>query len=228
MELTCCCAPSSTLAAQKIGSEGAGLTAIYIATALLSEILTNNAAGAIMYPIAAVAGDALGVSPSKMSTAIMLGASAGFINPFSYQCNLMVYAAGNYKTLEFAKIGAPFQVYLLFVAGFILHFMDDWHTVWIVSWVAVAAFVALPAAWMYAPARYTLPVEEGLERFMARTKATFRGYNPSWRRGALGRTPSDNDLHHVFNSDVSVDGKDPKKIPQHLSTELIESASGSQ
>jgi di/tricarboxylate transporter len=32
-----------------------------------------------------------------MSVAIMLGASAGFINPFSYQCNMMVYAAGNYK-----------------------------------------------------------------------------------------------------------------------------------
>jgi di/tricarboxylate transporter len=78
--------------AEKIGSEGAGLTAIYIATALLSEILTNNAAAAIMYPIAAVAGDSLGIEPRKMSTAIMLGASAGFVNPFSYQTNLMVSA----------------------------------------------------------------------------------------------------------------------------------------
>lgn len=50
----------------------------------------HAAAGAIMYPIAAVAGDTLGVDPRKMSVAIMLGASAGFINPFSYQCNLMV------------------------------------------------------------------------------------------------------------------------------------------
>lgn len=66
----------------KIGTEGAALTGIYVATALLSEILTNNAAGAIMYPIAASAGDKLNISPRKMSAAIMLGASAGFINPF--------------------------------------------------------------------------------------------------------------------------------------------------
>ena len=66
--------------------------AIYIATALMSELLTNNAAGAIMYPIAAIAGDQLGVTPRELSVAIMLGASAGFINPF--RCVLVGVAAG--------------------------------------------------------------------------------------------------------------------------------------
>ena len=70
-----------------------------------------------MYPIAAIAGDALKISPRETSVAIMLGASAGFVNPFSYQCNLMVYSAGNYKTREFARIGAPFQLWLMVVAG---------------------------------------------------------------------------------------------------------------
>lgn len=79
------------------GGTGAALISIYIATALLSELLTNNAAGAIMYPIAAIAGDALKISPRDTSIAIMLGASAGFVNPYSYQTNLMVYAAGNYN-----------------------------------------------------------------------------------------------------------------------------------
>jgi H+/gluconate symporter-like permease len=78
-----CATPLYSLvpAGRKIGTEGSGLTAVYIATAVLSEILTNNAAGAIMYPIAAIAGDDLGISPRKMSVAVMLGASAGFINP---------------------------------------------------------------------------------------------------------------------------------------------------
>ncbi len=61
--------------------------------------------------------------------AIMLGASAGFINPCSYQCNLMVYAAGNYSVREFAIIGAPFQIWLMIVAGFILCYMKEWHQV---------------------------------------------------------------------------------------------------
>lgn len=44
------------------------------------------------YPVAARLGDALGVSPTKMSIVAMLGASAGFIVPYSYQTNLMVFA----------------------------------------------------------------------------------------------------------------------------------------
>ncbi|EFJ39565.1 hypothetical protein VOLCADRAFT_100805 [Volvox carteri f. nagariensis] len=146
------------------GGTGAALIAIYIATALLSELLTNNAAGAIMYPIAAIAGDALKISPRDTSIAIMLGASAGFVNPFSYQCNLMVYAAGNYSVREFAIIGAPFQVYLMIVAGFILVYRHQWHQVWIVSWICTAAFVVLPALYLLLPSRILLRFEAAFER----------------------------------------------------------------
>jgi hypothetical protein len=65
-----------------IGGTGPALIAIYIATAVMSEILTINAAGAIMYPIAAIAGEKLNIAPRDVSIAIMLGASAGFVNPF--------------------------------------------------------------------------------------------------------------------------------------------------
>jgi di/tricarboxylate transporter len=40
----------------------------------------------------------------------MLGASAGWLLPYSYQCNLMVMAAGKYKTSDFIKLGAPLHV----------------------------------------------------------------------------------------------------------------------
>lgn len=40
----------------------------------------------------------------------MLGASAGWALPYSYQCNLMVMAAGKYKTSDFMKIGLPYHV----------------------------------------------------------------------------------------------------------------------
>ncbi|GLC36709.1 sequence orphan Slt1 [Pleodorina starrii] len=146
------------------GGTGAALIAIYIATALLSELLTNNAAGAIMYPIAAIAGDTLKISPRDTSIAIMLGASAGFVNPFSYQCNLMVYAAGNYNVREFALVGVPFQVYLMIVAGFILVYRNQWHQVWIVSWIVTAVFVVLPAFYLLLPTRILLRVEAALER----------------------------------------------------------------
>ncbi|KAG2451461.1 hypothetical protein HYH02_004059 [Chlamydomonas schloesseri] len=146
------------------GGTGAALIAIYIATALLSELLTNNAAGAIMYPIAAIAGDALKITPRETSVAIMLGASAGFVNPFSYQTNLMVYAAGNYSVREFATVGAPFQVWLMIVAGFILVYRDQWHQVWIVSWICTAGIVLLPAIYFLLPTRIQLKVDAFFDR----------------------------------------------------------------
>jgi hypothetical protein len=130
-----------------------------------------------------------------------------------------VYTAGNYKTLEFAKIGAPFQVYLLIVSAFILHFMDDWHTVWIISWVAVAAFIAIPAAWSVIPNRLTLPIEEFFDRLGARISLAVAPLK-FWRRrrsdGSFRRTESDGELHYVQNSDPSTEGSDGKnaKVPK--------------
>ncbi len=65
----------------------------------------------------------------------------------------MVLVAGNYRTIEFAKIGAPLQFYLLIVAAFILNFMDEWHQVWIVSWVAVGVIIGVPGVWAILPVR---------------------------------------------------------------------------
>lgn len=96
--------------AKVIGGQTAALSCIYLVTALLSELLTNNASAAIMFPIAAAAAEQLGIDINIMSVAVMLGGSAGWILPYSYQCNLMVYAAGKYKTADFVKIGIPYHV----------------------------------------------------------------------------------------------------------------------
>ncbi|KXZ47562.1 hypothetical protein GPECTOR_34g721 [Gonium pectorale] len=162
---------------KSVGGTGSALIAIYIATAVLSELLTNNAAGAIMYPIAAIASESLKISARDTSIAIMLGASAGFVNPFSYQCNLMVYAAGNYNVREFAAIGVPFQIWLMVVSGFILVYREQWTTVWIVSWCAATAFVFLPALYLQLPARITHRVDsffDGLAERLSPAKLTQR------------------------------------------------------
>ncbi|KAG2432791.1 hypothetical protein HXX76_008526 [Chlamydomonas incerta] len=149
---------------KSIGGDGPALIAIYVATAVMSELLTNNAAGAIMYPIAAIAGDQLNIPAVDISVAIMLGASAGFINPFSYQTNLMVYAAGNYSVREFALIGAPFQIWLMVVAGFILCYMKQWKQVWIATWSITALIVFVPALLTLLPHS----VQNGIEAFFDR------------------------------------------------------------
>jgi Na+/H+ antiporter NhaD/arsenite permease-like protein len=76
----------------------------------MSEVLTNNAAAALMFPIAINLAEKLSISPSLMSVAVMLGGSAGWLLPYSYQCNLMVQAAGKYSTKDFMKIGIGMHV----------------------------------------------------------------------------------------------------------------------
>ncbi len=72
------------------------LGAVYFATALISTFVTNNAAAALMFPIAIGAADTAGIDLKVMSYALMLGAS-DFSTPFGYQTNLMVYGPGGYK-----------------------------------------------------------------------------------------------------------------------------------
>jgi di/tricarboxylate transporter len=64
-----CCA-GFRLAGRAIGGQTAALCCIYLVTATLSEVLTNNATAALMYPIAASAADTLGIHPNIMSVAV--------------------------------------------------------------------------------------------------------------------------------------------------------------
>lgn len=85
----------------------AALIAVYVVTWLVTELVTNNAAAALMFPIAYAASEALGVSPYPFFMALAFGASASFLSPYGYQTNLMVYSAGNYQVKDYLKAGFP-------------------------------------------------------------------------------------------------------------------------
>jgi len=93
------------------------LALIYIATALLTESITNNAAAIIMFPIALSASQAMGVNTAPFAIAVMIGASASFITPIGYQTNLMVFGPGGYRFSDYVKLGLPLS---LLVAGITL------------------------------------------------------------------------------------------------------------
>jgi di/tricarboxylate transporter len=82
------------------------LLGILLLTTLITELLTNNAAAALMFPIAYSIAVGIGIDPYPMILAVCFGASCSFISPFGYQTNLMVFNTGIYNIKDFAKVGA--------------------------------------------------------------------------------------------------------------------------
>lgn len=80
---------------------------IYLTTLLLTEVITNNAAAALGFPIALAAARAFDADPTPFVLIVCYGASAGFIFPFGYQTHLMVFSPGRYRMMDFIKVGLP-------------------------------------------------------------------------------------------------------------------------
>ena len=92
------------------------LAGIYAVTMLLTEILSNNATAALMYPIAMATAAKLGVDFHPFLIAIMFAASCGFATPFGYQTNLMVYGPGGSRFSDFLRVGAALDLVVMAVA----------------------------------------------------------------------------------------------------------------
>jgi di/tricarboxylate transporter len=86
------------------------LAIIYFTTVTVTELITNNAAAALMFPFAMATATNLGVSPYPFVIAIMMAASAGFATPIGYQTNLMVYGPGGYRFSDYVKVGMPLDI----------------------------------------------------------------------------------------------------------------------
>jgi di/tricarboxylate transporter len=87
----------------------------YLFTALVTNVVSNNASVVLMVPVAYDAGLQLGVDPFAFVLAVTFAASTAMLTPIGYQTNLMVYGPGGYKFTDFARIGAPLQLILTVV-----------------------------------------------------------------------------------------------------------------
>lgn len=83
------------------------LVLMYLVTWLLTELVTNAAAAAIIFPIALTASEQLGVSPYPFIVTVAFAASASFLSPYGYQTNLMVFSIGRYRIKDYLKAGLP-------------------------------------------------------------------------------------------------------------------------
>jgi len=81
-----------------------------VLTAAFTEVITNNAAAVLMFPIALAVSEQLGVNFLPFAVAVMFAASASFITPLGYQTNLMVYGPGRYQFMDYVRLGFPLSL----------------------------------------------------------------------------------------------------------------------
>jgi len=111
-------------AVQFLGPLGV-LGGIYLVTSLLTEVITNNAAAALAFPIAISAAAQVNADPMPFVIAVAVGASAAFSTPFGYQTNMIVYGPGGYRFRDFVKVGLPLNILIMAVALLIIPMV--WH-----------------------------------------------------------------------------------------------------
>ena len=139
--LTIACALGVSKALQNSGAAGAVATfivssvkgvgpigvliGIYVLTMIFSELVTNSAAAALIFPIASSAALQLGVSPKPLFIAIAVAASASFATPVGKPANLIVQGAGGYKFRDYIRVGLPLNILFLIIATLVIPVF--WH-----------------------------------------------------------------------------------------------------
>ena len=102
-----------------IGDVGVVLVTM-VATIVLTELVTNTAAAALMVPVAISVAAELAIEPRMLAVAVLIGASCSFLSPVGYQTNLMVFSLGGYKFTDFTRVGFPLTLSTVAVSALVL------------------------------------------------------------------------------------------------------------
>jgi di/tricarboxylate transporter len=86
------------------------LAGVVVATVILKELITNNAAVLLIFPIAIATADSVGADPRGFALAVAVAAATAFLTPIGYQTNMMVYGPGGYRFTDYLRLGLPLTV----------------------------------------------------------------------------------------------------------------------
>jgi di/tricarboxylate transporter len=96
------------------------LALLYLITAILTELMSNNAAAVIIAPIGLTIAAAMDVDPRPFLVAITFAASTSFATPIGYQTNTMVHAPGGYRFIDYTRVGGPLNLIFWALAVFLI------------------------------------------------------------------------------------------------------------
>lgn len=92
------------------------LFGVLLATMVLTELVTNNAAAVLLFPVGLTTAIQAGLDPRPFAIAIAIGASSSFLTPIGYQTNTMVYGIGGYRFSDYARLGLPLSIIMIVMA----------------------------------------------------------------------------------------------------------------
>ena len=96
---------------------------IYLLTAILTELISNNAVAALLTPVAISVAQAMDLDARPLVVAVMFAASASFSTPIGYQTNTYIYGAGGYKFTDFTRVGIPLTIILWVISVILIPLM---------------------------------------------------------------------------------------------------------
>ena len=99
------------------------LLGVFFGTVILTELIINQAAAALMFPVVLALASTQGLDPRPLVLTATVAASMSFSTPLNYQTNLMVYGPGKYRFTDFTKVGVPLQIFLSVVAVSIIQYV---------------------------------------------------------------------------------------------------------
>jgi di/tricarboxylate transporter len=81
------------------------MAGVLVATTLVTQVISNSATAATMFPIGIATAHQAHLSPRAFAIAVLIGASASFLTPIGYDTNMMVYGLGGYRFGDFGRFG---------------------------------------------------------------------------------------------------------------------------
>lgn len=99
------------------------MAALFLITNIFTELITNNAAAALAFPLALAVSEKLGANPMPFVVCVCFAASSAFSTPIGYQTNLIVQGIGGYRFTDFVRVGLPMNIIVFILSVFLIPFV---------------------------------------------------------------------------------------------------------